>query len=62
MMEKYACFYNGVMRSISSVIRGIVRQWALPTKRAFWAVDIYRCSLSFESPSLRHGKITEILC
>ena len=27
-------------------------KWVLQTKRAFWAVDINRCSLSFESPSL----------
>ena len=29
-----------------------IGKWALPTKRAFWVVDIYRCRLSFVSPSL----------
>ena len=35
----------GVMRSISRLIHGLSGKWALPTKRAFWVVDIYRCSL-----------------
>ena len=49
----------GVVRSISRLIHGIAGKWALPTERAFWVVDIYRCSLLFVSPSLRHGKIAE---
>ena len=57
---KYACFHMGVVRSLSRLIHGIARQWALPTNRTFWVVDIYRVSLSFVSPSLGHGKITEI--
>ena len=36
-------------------------KWALPTKRAFWSVYIYRCSLSLGPPSFWLGKITEIL-
>ena len=38
---KYACFHMGVVRSISRLIHGIARQMGLPTKRAFWVVDIY---------------------
>ena len=37
---------------IKRLIHGIARQMGAPTKRAFWVVDIYRCSLSFVSPSL----------
>ena len=33
-------------------LHGIARQMGALTKRAFWVVDIYRCSLSFVSPSL----------
>ena len=55
MMEKFACFHMEVVRSISRPVYGIARQ------TAFWAVDIYTSSLSFGSPSLLHGWITEIL-
>ena len=50
--EKYACFHMGVVTSLSRLIHGIARQMGAPTKRAFWVVEIYRCSLSFVSPSL----------
>ena len=39
--------HMGVVRSISNPINRVP-----PTKRAFWAVYIYRCSLSFGSQSL----------
>ena len=45
---KYACFHMGVVRSLSTPIHGIARQMGA----TFWEVDIYRCSLSFVSPSL----------
>ena len=50
-----------VVRSISRPIRGIARQMSTFSKRAFWAVDTYICSLLVGSLSLRHGLITEIV-
>ena len=61
MMEKYTCFHMGLVRSIADPFMEKLGKWALPTKRAFLGDDIYSCSLLFGSPSLCHGKITEIV-